>query len=195
MKPFTRRLFLVGAVLAALVMLIAPPLAGADDDDGGGGGGGGDRAFCVPLCSAAIYTFAFDVSSGPLGQNPTGTYRETALTNFIDVEITCLQVTGNTARFGGRVTDSNVVAVGSGIAVSVADNSPLADALSSHSTPVVPTAATPNCGSVSPPDLVMTDGDIVVQDNIGGGGSGDDDDDDGEDDEDEDDGDEDDDDD
>jgi hypothetical protein len=187
MKPFTRRLFLVGAVLAALVMLIAPPLAGADDDDGGGGGGGGDRAFCVSLCSAAIYTFAFDVSSGPLGQNPTGTYRETALSSFIDVEITCLQVTGNTARFGGRVTDSNVVAVGSGVAVSVADNSPLAfDALSSHSAPV-PTAATPNCGSVLPPDLAIRDGDIVVQDNIGGGGGGDDDDDDEDDDEDDDD--------
>ena len=82
MRFFARRLFLVGAVLAALALLMTPALAGADDDDDDGGGGGADRAFCAPAgppraagsvplrraCQTSTSTPAVVL----MGQNPTG---------------------------------------------------------------------------------------------------------------------------
>jgi hypothetical protein len=202
MRPFTRRLFLVGAVLAALVMLIAPPFAGADDDDdGGGGGGGGDRAYCAPAgppepgqCSAfgGVNRYDFDASSGPLGENPMGTLRFESDFTFYEVEITCLQVTGNRASFGGRITDSShLPSVGLGLAYTVLDQTPAdVDLISIGNQFLIPPVAnTPNCGDLSQPTERVT-GDIVVEDNIAGGGGGgddeddDDDDDDGDDDDD-----------
>ena len=188
------------ALVAALALTLTP-LAGADDDDDDGGGGGGDLAYCAPpgspepgQCSRFQFTiqevtFDFDASSGPMGESPVGTYREVrpAFDEFFEYQITCLQVTGNSASFGGLVTDSNFLPVpmGQGVAHTVVDNTPPAfDLISSHT--VIPTgppaANTPNCGSLLPPNLAVTAGDIVVQDNIGGGGDGEDDDEDDDDD-------------
>ena len=201
MAFLARRLFLVGAVLAALAMLMAP-LAGADDDDDDDGGGG-DRAFCAPegapepgQCSilAGTVEFDFDASSGPLGANPTGTFRAELGAEFVEVRITCLQVTVNRASFGGVVTgaSTNPSLVGQGAAFTVLDNTLVGPDLLSDGTilPTPPTATTPDCGDVAE-RIHVVEGDIVVQDNTGGGGDDDEDDDDDEDEDDEDDEDED----
>jgi hypothetical protein len=194
-----RRLFLLGALLAALAMLMAP-LAGADDDDDDGGGGG-DAAFCAPAgppmpgqCSATpipqlpfVVPFDFDASSGPLGENPMGTWVQGGsffLFFPFEAQITCLQVTGNHAAFGGVITATSPPGVaGQGVAATVLDNTPLGPDLMSQLTvsTAPPAPNTPNCGSVLPTTLVVT-GDIVVQDNTAGGGGDDDDDDDEDDD-------------
>lgn len=177
MHFFTRRLFLLGAVLAALAMLMTPALAGADDDDDDGGGGG-DRAFCATPatgCGGGLVFFTFlDASSGPLGENPTGTGRlETISLASSDFDVTCLQVTGNSASIGGVITNSNDASVvGFGIAFTVVDNTPVAPDLVSLETLMEfspPAANTPNCGSELPPAFPVDTGDIVVQDNIAGG--------------------------
>jgi hypothetical protein len=197
MRFFARRLFLFGVVLAALAMLMTPALALGDDDDDDDGGGGGDRAFCAPAgppepaqCSFSIVAgtgrFDFDASSGPLGENPTGTFRLEVPTviglQFWEGEVTCLQVTGNRASIGGVVTNANPAGlVGLGFAISVLDNTPAADLLSDGAfLGLAPPANTPDCGDPSEPDSLV-EGDIVVQDNIAGGGDDDDEDDDGDD--------------
>jgi hypothetical protein len=197
---FARRLFLVGAVLAALAMLMTPALAGADDDDDDGGGGG-DRAFCAPAgspvpgqCSAfgGSITFDFDASSGPLGENPTGTYRESGPQGTLEMQVTCLQVSGPRAFIGGTVTASDFIPAGRGFAFTVLDNSPAAsDLISARAAlPEPPMANTLNCGTPFVQPTFAVAGDIVVQDNTaGGGGDDDDEDDDDGDDDDEDDGD------
>ena len=76
MRFIARRLFPLGAVLAALAMLTTSAIAGANKR-------GGDSAFCAPggplafgQCSVpGRLDFDFDASSGFLGQNPTGTFR------------------------------------------------------------------------------------------------------------------------
>jgi hypothetical protein len=179
------------ALVAALALMLAP-LAGADDDDDDDGGGGGDAAFCAPAgppepgqCSlgAGAFIFDFDASSGPLGENPTGTFRletQVVANLFFELQVTCLQVTGNRASIGGTITaatDPGVV--GQGLAFTVLDNTPVApDLISSGTTlPVAPPANTPNCGDVTQPTNPV-EGDIVVQDNIGGGDDDDEDEDD-----------------
>jgi len=193
---FARRLFLVGAVLAALAMLMAPTLAGADDDDDDDGGGGGDRAFCAPAgppepeqCHLffGFTRLDFDASSGPLGENPSGAFRydEGGLGFFFEGQVTCLQVTGNRAAIGGTVTASNFLPIGSGFAFQAVDNTPGPPDTMSFGTrlPAGPPANTPNCGDVTGAGHVVTFGDIVVQDNVAGGGGGDDEEDDEDDDE------------
>jgi hypothetical protein len=181
MRFLARRLFLVVAVLAALAMLMAPAFALADDDDDDDGGGQ-DRAFCAPpgplepgQCSinAGTERFDFDASSGPLGENPTGTFRDELASGgaFFEVQVTCLQVTGKRASLGGTITDaSNVALEGSGVALTVLDNTPAISDLISQGTllPAGPPANTPNCGDLQQPLLVVT-GDIVVLDNVGAG--------------------------
>jgi hypothetical protein len=213
------RLWLLGALVAALVVLAGPGVASAgpigsagalaedalsqegpqssgsddggddgDDDDGGGGGGGQDRAFCAPAgppergqCTYTAFPashFDFDATSGPLGENPTG-----SADFFHTFDITCLQVTGNRAAFGGPITFSPIFAVGEWLAFTVVDNGPAPDLASGGFwLPTPPPPNTPDCGDINEPVHAVT-GDIVVQDNIGaGGGGGGDDDDDGDDD-------------
>jgi hypothetical protein len=174
MRFFAPRLFLVGAVLAALAML-TPALARADDDDGGAGGGG-DRAFCAPAGPLAFgqcfipaaLDFDFEASSGPLGENPTGTFVFESLPAHWEGQVTCLQVTGNRASVGGIITAGDFV--GLGFVFTLADNTPGSpDLISWTFTDPPPAANTPNCGiSFEPTEVVVVSGagDIVVQDNI-----------------------------
>jgi len=134
-----------------------------------------DRAFCAP---AGPLTFGqcfipgrldldFDASSGPLGQNPTGTFLFESLPAHWGGNITCLQVTGNVASIGGVITDSIGPPVGSGFSFTVTDNGPGApDALSFFTFPQSPpTADTPDCGSMFanfPRQGLI--GDMVVED-------------------------------
>ena len=97
------------------------------------------------------------------GENPTGAFRVGLMENFYEIQITCLQVTGNRASFGGVVTDSNYVPPGSGLAFTVLDTTPQ-DLISRFEQITVPAADTPNCGSTAAPILPLT-GDIVVEDN------------------------------
>ena len=165
------RLFLLGAVLAALAMSMTPAVAGAD-----GGKGGGDRAFCAPegplafgQCSVAgRLDFDFDAGSGPLGQNPTGTFRFESLPFHIEGRVTCLQVTGNRASVAGTIT-SGTNFVGMGYAFTVVDNTGAPDLISGWRIPdavlpAAPPANTPNCGDRLQPTNTVT-GDSVVQDN------------------------------
>jgi hypothetical protein len=203
MRFSARRLFLLGAVLTALAMLMAPALAGADDDDDDDGGAVADRAFCAPpgppenpprgeCFITGTLDFDFDASSGPLGQNPTGSFVFESLPFHFEGDVTCLQVTGMRASVGGVITAAHdSFFVGRGFAFTVLDNAPLGpDRISFQFAiegvlPVGPPPGplTPNCGSSREPihDVM---GDIVVQDNVGGGDDDEDDDDDEGDDED-----------
>lgn len=176
MRFIARRLFLLGAVLAALAMLMTSAIAGANK-------GGGDRAFCAPggplafgQCSVpGRLDFDFDASSGFLGQNPTGTFRFESLPFHIEGQVTCLQVTGNRASVGGIITSGTPAFVGKGYAFTVVNNTPAAPDLISGwpinavvaALPIAPSPTTPNCGDPLQPTNAVT-GDIVVQDNTAG---------------------------
>jgi hypothetical protein len=131
-----------------------------------------DRAFCAPAgppafgqCSVpGALDFDFDSSSGPLGENPTGTLLLEALPLHSEGQVTCLQVTGNRASLGGLITSGSFA--GQGIAFTVVDNSPAASDLMStpNILPSPPAANTPDCGATQAPNNSVS-GDIVVQDN------------------------------
>lgn len=210
------RLFLIGALITALSVAlgIAPAAASTasptqelqaattneegddeegDDDDAGGGQ---DRVFCAPAgppepgqCRLVLfphYVFDFEAVSGPLGENPTGSFRQRSerpedILFFHAFEVTCLQVTGNVASFGGRITESpNPAVVGRGFVFTVVDNTSLGlnDLIGGMPLPAPPPPNTPNCGDIHPPTEQVI-GDIVVEDNTPGTGGDDDGDDDG----------------
>ena len=138
-----------------------------------------DRAFCAPAgpltlgqCSVpGRLDFDFDASSGPLGENPTGTILWESLPNRWEVQVTCLQVTGNRASVGGIVTASNFPEdIGMGLAFTVVDNAPPTPDLIDYADfpaillPAPPTATTPACGDPRQPTDAVT-GDTVVVDN------------------------------
>jgi hypothetical protein len=158
------RRMLLPLTLSALALGLAPGVSSGQ----GIGGGGADQTFCAPAgppargqCSFASgqVTFDFDASSGPLGENPMGSGIFVVFPGepgeaFADYDITCLQVTRNRASFGGLVTNSNFMPVGSGIAFSVLDNTPGPD-LISNGTQLFdgpPAANTPSCGDVFQPE-------------------------------------------
>src|SRR5262245_37420729 len=107
MGIFASRLFAVSALLAVLT-LSATALASANHHHGRGG----VHVFCPPAGSLAFgqcsvpgrLDFDFDASSGPLGQNPTGTFVFESLPFHIEGHVTCLQVTGNRGSVGGVIT-------------------------------------------------------------------------------------------
>jgi hypothetical protein len=177
MRIFAPRLFLLGAVLAALAML-TPGLARADDDDGGTGAVM-DRAFCGstgPLAFGQCFIpgfldFDFEASSGPMGENPTGTFVFESLPSHWEGQVTCLQVTGTSAFVGGVITAGD--GVGLGFVFVVVDNSPPTPDALGFDFVAPPAANTPNCGVLVPPFVDVT-GDLVVQDNITVGGDDDD---------------------
>jgi hypothetical protein len=139
-----------------------------------------DRAYCAPAgpptfgqCSVpGLLDFDFDASSGPLGGNPTGTFSWESLPFSFQGQVTCLQVTGNTASVGGTITDSSFPQyVGMGLAFTVVDNTPGTPDLITYPgslgellQPAGPAANTPSCGVVTQPTFAVT-GDIVVVDN------------------------------
>jgi hypothetical protein len=136
-----------------------------------------DRAYCAPpgpatsgQCSVpGLLDFDFDASSGPLGENPTGTFFWESLPIHFEGQVTCLQVTGNRASVGGTITASpNPSAIGRGLVFTVVDNGPGTPDLMSNgggqTLPAAPPANTPNCGDPSQPTTSVT-GDIVVEDN------------------------------
>ena len=139
----------------------------------------GDRAYCAPAGPLAFgqcfipgqLDIDFDASSGPLGQNPTGTVLWESLPNSWQVQVTCLQVTGNRASIGGAVTGSSFPPdIGMGFAFTVVDNPPPAADLIDYAfredilLPAPPAANTPACGDTREPTDPVT-GDIVVEDN------------------------------
>jgi len=139
-----------------------------------------DRAYCVPAgpptsgqCSVpGLLDFDFDASSGPLGENPTGTFFWESLPFSFRGQVTCLQVTGNTASVGGTITDSSFPEfVGMGLAFTVVDNTPgtpdlttYPDSLDQLLLPAGPAANTPACGDRTQPTMPVS-GDIVVENN------------------------------
>ena len=135
-------------------------------------------------CSVpARLDFAFNASSGPLGENPTGTFFWESLPFSSEGQVTCLQVTGNRASVGGTITASSFPSdIGRGLAFTVVDNTPPAPDLIDWTgypailLPAGPPANTPACGDPREPTDEVT-GDIVVQDSTGGGADDDDDDD------------------
>jgi hypothetical protein len=132
-----------------------------------------------------LLDFAFNASSGPLGENPMGTFFWESLPLSIEGQVTCLQVTGNRASVGGTITAGSPAAIGRGLAFTVVDNTPVApDLISVISNaallPAGPPANAPACGDPNQPRFSVT-GDIVVQDNVGAGADEDDDDDEGDD--------------
>jgi hypothetical protein len=161
--------------LALLALALVPGVAAAKQTSGGVG----DRAFCAPAglplepgqCSIIDgdgVPFDFDASSGPLGENPMGAVRfESSATaeSFIELEVTCLQVTVNRASIGGRVTPGSILLPGSGFAFTVLDNAPAPDLISGGTGPPAgpPPPGTPDCGDVFEPTFPVQ-GDIVVQD-------------------------------
>jgi hypothetical protein len=195
-----RHLLFLTALLAMLSTLAFPVAVGADDDGDDDGGGGGDRAFCAPEsldasdCVVGLLTFDLDASSGPLGENPMGTFIVDAPGGSYTQRVTCLQVVGNRAHIAGETIDATGVFapnVGTFQTLTVEDNGPGSAGLDRVSVIffyATDPSALPLCGALEPQFLV--DGDLVVQDNTAGGGDdGNEEDDDG--DEDEDDGDED----
>jgi len=207
-KTLLLALFTLGLVAAFFVVAAGPATAeelpvgsaaaangdddGDDDDDDGGGGGGSDAVFGEGAF-AGFLTFSVDASSGPLGENPSGTFRaDSSGGGFVTAEATCLVVTANTATFGGRITDRGGIgfdpiffAPGRGLFVTFQDNSPATpapDRISGiQSWPTVPMTQA-EC-LLQPTFFEVDEGDVTVQDNTAGGGAGDgDDDDDGEDD-------------
>jgi hypothetical protein len=138
-----------------------------------------DRAFCAPAGALTfgqcfipgVLDFDFDASSGPLGENPTGTFVLESLPEHVEGQVTCLQVTDNGASVGGIVTASTFPQdVGLGFAFTVVDNTAVgADLISFPGVfpllqPAPPGASTPNCGNVFEPTDQVTGG-IVVEDN------------------------------
>lgn len=159
-----------------------------DDDDGDDDGGGAGDAVFGEGAFAGFLTFSVDASSGPLGENPSGTFRaDSAGGGFVTAEATCLVVTGNTATFGGRITASGGVgfdpilfAPGRGLFVTFQDNTPATpapDRISGiQSWPTVPMSQA-EC-LLQPTFFTVDEGDVTVQDNTAAGGGGEDDDDD-----------------
>lgn len=138
-----------------------------------------DRAYCAPAGPLALgqcsvpgrLDFDFDASSGPLGENPTGTFLWESLPFHYEGQVTCLQVTGNRASVGGIITASpQPGAIGRGLAFTVVDNTPptpdLIDYIGSPAIllPAPPAANTPACGDPRQPTNAVT-GDTVVEDN------------------------------
>jgi hypothetical protein len=109
---------LAAVVFAALASVLAPSVqAGSPDDYTTGGGhraaGGGKGT-----------TFAFSAHNGPNG--PSGEYTRSGSNGALRITaaITCLQVTGNHALFGGVIRHSNDPAfpAGTTVALAVEDN-------------------------------------------------------------------------
>jgi hypothetical protein len=145
--------------------------------DNGGAGGGADRARGGGIIGFRVRTgFDFDASSGPRGENPTGTLHWSVAALFpieeFTVQVTCLQVRGKRAWLGGTVTavvrpGFPAWEVGSGFAITVEDNLgpyPFQDLISPATRLAAgPAANTPACGSVFPPTEPVS-GDIFVLD-------------------------------
>lgn len=207
-KTLLLALFTLGLVATCLVVAAGPasaePLSvastagmNADDDGDDEGGRGGDAVFGAgEFAEAPGLTFSVDATSGPLGENPSGTFRGDSVgpagSGFVTAEATCLVVTGNTATFGGRITDRGGIgfdpiffAPGRGLFVTFQDNTPATpapDRISGiQSWPTVPMT---QADCLVQALFFTIDGDVTVQDNTAGGGGDEDDedDDDGEDD-------------
>jgi hypothetical protein len=173
---------LVTLSLAMLALPLVPGLASAKPPPPSGGGQ--DRAYCAPAgapdpaqCSSTgtingdpyQQRFDFDATSGPLGENPTGSARivQSAGTAFEierDFAVTCLQVTGNRASFGGRFTFNQPSDFLQAYAFTVVDNTSGPDLISRGTySNQVPTPTDPNCFDITSPDQSVQ-GDVVVQD-------------------------------
>ena len=89
MRAGTRRL---GPALAATAAMAVSAAAQAQAPAGDSVTGGG-------TVGPGVVTFSFDAHSGPSGENPTGTASIGTEPNILRGAVTCLVVSGNTARF------------------------------------------------------------------------------------------------
>jgi hypothetical protein len=89
MQPATRRLGLAIAAIAAIAISDAAKAQVPAGDSVTGSG----------TVNPGPVTFSFDAHSGPSGENPTGTASIGVAPNFFRGAVTCLLVSGNTARF------------------------------------------------------------------------------------------------
>jgi hypothetical protein len=153
---------------------------GHGHDDDGGGGATGDRAFCAPEAldpsdcvigssAGGLLTFDFMGSSGPLGEDPTGTFVvDQPGSGSYTQRITCFQVVGNRAYIAGETIEATGVFaanVGTFQTLTVADNgSGGTDRVSVIFFYATDPGALPNCGALEPQFPV--DGDIVDEDGV-----------------------------
>jgi hypothetical protein len=155
-----------------LALGVVPGLALANQD----GDLTGDAAFCAPAglpLDASQCTFAdgvlgldFEASSGPQGENAVGSGSFHIQGGFFaEFDITCLEVSGNRASFGGPTTSLNIGPPGGGIAFQVIDNGPAGDLLlgSSQYFPASLVPGLPDCG-VGFFQVDPLQGDVVVRD-------------------------------
>ena len=82
--------------LAIMGMLLVPGAAGAQAATRDSVTGTLNDGF-----SRSTTTWSFDVSSGPSGESPSGTIQGDGVLLDFDLQVTCLQVTGNRAVIGG----------------------------------------------------------------------------------------------
>ena len=93
MRFVRRTAICIGALLGVLAVALASPgVAGAQAPAGDSVTGSG-------TVNPGGVTFSFDARSGPSGENPTGTASIGVEPNFFRGAVTCLVVSGNTARF------------------------------------------------------------------------------------------------
>jgi hypothetical protein len=186
---FSRRLFLVGALLVALVMLMAP-LAGADDDDDDDDNG------CDVGFATGDFTFAhggprehlafFACDNGPAAldsgfidyHNPDAPQTPDTGPQGLDyeAEVICASVVGNIARFGYVIPpEAGPPWAGQHIVWQVIDNGPEGGPPPPDTAGYAGVANAALCDGVVTVQSPVLQGDIVVRQ---GGGGGDDEDDD-----------------
>jgi hypothetical protein len=125
----TRFIGLAGLALAVLVLAL-PAVAAAPATDSAQGAGSVAPGTCVgTFCLASGREFSFSAKAIGFGGHATGTYHQSNLINAgpgVTGDVTCLNVLGNFASFGGVITQAagNPAAVGLPFVVYVADNGP-----------------------------------------------------------------------
>ena len=142
---------LLTLTLALLALALVPGVATAKQAR--------DRAYGSG--TAGPYAFEFDAQSDALGGDATGVFALSVVGDPATAfrgEVTCLQVLGNSARFGGIVTESTFGSpvVGDEVTFSVLDGGQ-ADVFSG-------TGGIPLCSPFSVVSFPVDSGNIVVED-------------------------------
>jgi hypothetical protein len=143
-------------VIGVLVAVSAPGIASAKKASA--------TDFAVGTGSTPTFqNFDFSVSSGPLGENPTGhsavdvpAFPE----HFESSSITCVSITGNTATFGGTLEPNNQGFTG--FLTTVVDNGPANSGLDTYG--AQPAAGGPTVCTPVAAQQPVTNGDVVVSD-------------------------------
>jgi hypothetical protein len=142
-----------GAVVTMLAALLFAPGAGLANHDPSASPSpkhdfavGGGQFLLTPQ------NFGFAAQSGPNGEDARGhhTTRYTVLDDTFAGDVTCLTVTGNTAVYGGVVTNAGIIFApeGSGFLIEVIDNG---EPVNGQPVDLIGGIAGPSAGLVLPP--------------------------------------------